>query len=67
MHIVQALQDFVLCYHGPPLYITSNGGPQFQATNKVIQEWAHGMGVCMELSAAYSPLAVVRQNQQSKG
>ena len=35
-HIVQALQDFVLVYYGPLLYLTSDGGPQFQADNKAI-------------------------------
>ena len=45
----------MLCYYGPPLYLTSDGGPQFQAANKAIQEWAHGMGICMELFASYFP------------
>ena len=35
-HIVQALQEFVFCYYGPPLYLISDGGPQFQAANKTI-------------------------------
>ena len=52
-HIVQALQDFVLVFYGPPLLLTSDGGPQFQAANKAIQERAHGMLIHHKLSAAF--------------
>ena len=54
-HIMSCLQDFIEVYYGPPLLFTSDGGPQFQAANKAIQEWAHGLGIKHELSAAYSP------------
>ena len=42
-------------YYGPPLLLTTDGGPQFGAANSAIKEWAQETGINHDLSAAYSP------------
>ena len=37
-HIIASLQEYVEVYYGPPLLLTSDGGPQFSAANKAIQK-----------------------------
>ena len=54
-HIISSLEEFVEVYYGPPLLLTSDGGPQFGAANKAIQEWARQAGINHELSSAYCP------------
>ena len=41
-------------YYGPPLLLTSDGGPKFGAANKAITEWVNETGINHDLSAAYS-------------
>ena len=54
-NIIASLEEFVETYYGPPLLLTSNGGPQFGAANRAITEWGNETGINHELSAAYSP------------
>ena len=42
-------------YYGPPLLLTSDGGPQFSAANRAITDWANDTGINHDLSAAYYP------------
>ena len=52
-NIISSLEEFVEVYYGPPLLLTSDGGPQFSAANKAIQEWAKDAGINHKLSSAY--------------
>ena len=54
-NIIASLEDFVETYYGPPLLLTTDGGPQFGAANSAIKEWAQETGINHDLSAAYSP------------
>ena len=54
-NIIMGLEEFVEVYYGPPLLLTSYGGPQFGAANKAITEWANETGINHDLSTAYSP------------
>ena len=54
-NIIASLEVFVEVYYGPPLLLTSDGGPQFNAANKAITNWANETGINHDLSAAYSP------------
>ena len=54
-NIIASLEEFMEVYYGPPLLLTSDGGPQFGAANKAITEWANETGINIDLSAAYSP------------
>ena len=36
-NIISSLEDFVEVYYGPPLLLTSDGGPQFGAANTAIK------------------------------
>merc|ERR1711895_297761 len=56
---IKALEEFIEMYYGPPLLLTTDGGPQFKDANKAIREWAESTGINHELSSAYMP--------QSKG
>ena len=58
-NIIASLEEFVEVYYGPPLLLTSDGGPQFGAANRATTEWVNETGINHELLAAYSP--------QSKG
>ena len=37
-NIIASLEEFVETYYGPPLLLTSDGGPQFGAANRAITE-----------------------------
>ena len=37
-HIISSLEELVQVYYGPPLLLIHDGGPQFGAANKAIQE-----------------------------
>merc|ERR1711867_298258 len=54
-HVIEALQDYINVYVGPPYWLTSDGGPQFAATNAAIKKWAEEAGILHTLSAAYNP------------
>ena len=54
-HIIEALQDYIDVYVGPPYWLTSDGGPQFAAANAAIKKWAEEAGILHTLSAAYNP------------
>ena len=41
-------------YYGPPQLLTSDRGPQFNAANKAITDWANKNGINHNLSAAHS-------------
>ena len=49
------MEDLIETYYGPPLLLTTDGGPQFGAANSAIKEWAIEAGISHNLSAAYSP------------
>ena len=53
--IVSALDSYCQLYSGPPYHITTDGGPQFKASNKEIGGWAKENGVTHTLASAYSP------------
>ena len=42
-------------YVGPPYWLTSDGGPQFAATNAAIKKWAEEASILHTISAAYNP------------
>merc|ERR1711895_146465 len=52
---IKALEEFIEMYYGPPLLLTTDGGPQFKDANKAIKEWAESAGINHELSSAYMP------------
>ena len=54
-NIISSLEEFVEVYYGPPLLLTSDGGPQFNAANRAITDWANDTGINHDLSATYSP------------
>ena len=54
-NIIASLEEFVEVYYGPPLLLTSDGGPQFSAANRAITDWTNDTGIYHDLSAAYSP------------
>ena len=54
-HVIEALQDYINVYVGPPYWLTSDGGPQFAAANAAIKKWAEEAGILHTLSAAYNP------------
>ena len=54
-HIVECLQNFNEIYCGPPFWITSDSGPQFQAANQAIKSWCEEANIHHELSSAYNP------------
>ena len=37
-NIIASLEDFIETYYGPPLLLTTDGGPQFGAANSAIKE-----------------------------
>ena len=54
-NIINALQDFIDTYVGPPYWLTSDGGPQFAAANAAIKKWAEEALILHTISAAYNP------------
>ena len=54
-NVIRALEEYIEVYYGPPLLMTTDGGPQFSRSNNAIREWAKGAGINHELSSAYSP------------
>ena len=54
-NVIKSLEDFIETYYGPPLLLTTDGGPQFGRANKAIKEWAIQAGINHELSSAYHP------------
>ena len=54
-HVIEALQDYINVYVGPPYWLTSDGDPQFAAANAAIKKWAEEAGILHTLSAAYNP------------
>ena len=54
-NIIASLEEFVEVYYGPPLLLTSDGGPKLNAANKAVTNWANETGINHDLSAAYSP------------
>ena len=54
-NIVTALQSFVDSYCRPPYVLTTDGGPQFGPANAAITSWCVDLGICHEISAAFSP------------
>ena len=54
-NVIRSLEEFIEGYYGPPLLLTTDGGPQFGRANKAIKEWALEAGINHELSSAYHP------------
>ena len=54
-NIIATLEEFVEVYYGPPLLLTSDGGPQFSAANKAITDSSNETGINHNLLAAYFP------------
>ena len=53
--VIWALEEFIERYYGPPLLLTTDGGPQFSQANNAIRKWASEAGINHDLSSAYSP------------
>ena len=53
--IIHSLEHFIKSYYGPPLLLTTDGGPQFGGTNKAIKAWAEEAGINHKLAFSYSP------------
>merc|ERR1712082_475191 len=54
-HVIEAIQDYINVYVGPPYWLTSDGGPQFAAANAAIKKWAKKALILHTISAAYNP------------
>ena len=54
-NVIRSLEEFIEGYYGPPLLLTTDGGPQFGRANKAIKEWALEAGINHKLSSAYHP------------
>ena len=54
-NVIKSLEEFIEGYYGPPLLLTTDGGPQFGQTNNAIKKWASNAGINHELSSAYFP------------
>ena len=54
-NVIEAIEDYINVYIGPPYWLTSDGGPQFAAANNAIKKWADEAGILHTLSAAYNP------------
>ena len=54
-HVITSLEDFIETYYGPPILLTTDGGPQFGTTNKAIKAWAEEAGINHNLSSENSP------------
>ena len=54
-NVIKSLEEFIENYYGPPLLLTTDGGPQFGRTNNAVRMWASSAGINHELSSAYSP------------
>merc|ERR1712237_351 len=54
-HVIEALQDFIDVYAGPPYWLTSDGGPQFSGANAAIKKWAEEASIKHTISAAFNP------------
>merc|ERR1711867_290881 len=54
-HVIEAIQDYINAYVGPPYWLTSDGGPQFAAANAAIKKWAEEASILHTISAAYNP------------
>ena len=54
-NIINALQDFIDTYVGPPYWLTSDGGPQFASANAAIKKWAEEASILHTISAAFNP------------
>ena len=39
-NVIRALEEYIETYYGPPLLLTTDGGPQFSRSNNAIREWA---------------------------
>ena len=39
-NVIRALEEYIEVYYGPPLLMTTDGGPQFARSNNAIREWA---------------------------
>ena len=65
-NVIKSLKEFIEGYYGPPLLLTTDGGPQFGRTNNAIRKWASSAGINHELSAAYSPQFNVEAEQAVK-
>ena len=52
---MRSLEEFIENYYGPPLLLTTDGGPQFKRTNNAIRAWASSAEINHQLSSAYSP------------
>merc|ERR1711873_19476 len=54
-NVILSLEEFIENYYGPPLLLTTDGGPQIKRTNNAIRAWDASAGINHELSSAYSP------------
>ena len=54
-NVIKSLEEFIENYYGPPLLLTTDGGPQFGRTNNAIRVWASYAGINHKLSSAYRP------------
>ena len=61
-NIIRSLEEFIENYYGPPLLLTTDGGPQFGRANNTIKRWAAEAGINHELASAYSP----QSNREAK-
>ena len=39
-NVIRELEEYIETYYGPPLLLTTDGGPQFSRSNNAIREWA---------------------------
>ena len=63
-NIISYLEEFVEVYYGPPLLLTSDGGPQFSAANRAITEWANDTGINHDFLLLTPPSQIRRRKQQ---
>ena len=54
-NVIRSLEEFIEGYYGPPLLLTTDGGPQFGQANNAIIKWASEAGINHEMSSAYAP------------